>query len=350
MKRRHFLQTTAGATLASLSTAETSAPKAPLSYFLIGDTHYRADEAAPDKMLPASTEVTSKLIDWLNKLPGTEFPAALGGGKIADPLGVIHAGDLIDSGDKNGEKFTTMQKTELAAFTADWGLNGGDGKLKWPVREIHGNHDSPGGKGLVIDAICARNKNRKSLANVSENGLHYSWDWNGVHFINLGIVVGQGKDVNQKRRYSPMNSLEFLISDLKSKVGESGKPVVITHHVDMIRYVADTPNSTPLAKEWDAGDVKAFYAALKGYKIAAINYGHTHVRNVFHWAGGPKIIAPEKSAIPVFNTDNASHFNSKQQAFLHFTITEKETIVREFGTTDSWQTGTWKDQMWKFPI
>jgi cytolysin (calcineurin-like family phosphatase) len=203
---------------------------------------------------------------------------------------------------------------------------------------------------LVIDAICARNKNRKSLTNISENGLHYSWDWNGVHFINLGIVVGEGKAVNQKRRYSPMNSLEFLISDLKSKVSDTGKPVVITHHVDMIRYVVDTPNSTTLAKEWDATDVKAFYAALKGYKIAAINYGHTHVRNIFRWAGGPKVTASEEPAIPVFNTDNASHFNSKQQAFLHFTLTDMETTVREFGTTDSWQTGTWKDQMWKFPI
>ncbi len=44
------------------------------------------------------------------------------------------------------------------------------------------------------------------------------------------------------------------------------------------------------------------------------------------------------------------HFNGGSIHFLHFTITEKETIVREFGTTDSWQTGTWKDQMWKFPI
>ncbi|MFN4805521.1 MAG: hypothetical protein ACK46A_13220 [Akkermansiaceae bacterium] len=26
-------------------------------------------------------------------------------------------------------------------------LNGGDGLLQWPVREVHGNHDSPQGDG-----------------------------------------------------------------------------------------------------------------------------------------------------------------------------------------------------------
>ncbi len=40
--------------------------------------------------------------------------------------------------------------------------------------------------------------------------------------------------------------------------------------------------------EWDPEDVSGFHAVLKGYNIAAILYGHTHVRNVFRWNGSNK--------------------------------------------------------------
>ena len=39
-----------------------------------------------------------------------------------------------------------------------------------------------------------RSQRRTGLKNVSPNGLHYSWDWAGVHFIALGIVVGEVRD------------------------------------------------------------------------------------------------------------------------------------------------------------
>ena len=71
---------------------------------------------------------------------------------------------MIDTGDKNGGVHEAMQRTELDAWLADFGLNGGDGKLKFPVREVHGNHDAPQGRGIVVDAIRERNKTRAGLA------------------------------------------------------------------------------------------------------------------------------------------------------------------------------------------
>lgn len=352
MNRRHFLQSTAAATLANLAQGAQQPPKVSddtASFFVVSDTHYLADEMNPQTLTPESTAVTTRLVEWLNKLPGTEFSSAVGGGIIPPPSGVIHGGDVIDSGDKQSPKHKAMQETEVAAFAKDFGLNGGDGLLKWPVYEIHGNHDGPQGKGPMIDAILARNQKRKGLAGVSKNGMHYSWDWNGVHFINLGIVVGEVKSIARKRRYAPMDSLEFLISDLAEKVGSSKRPVVITHHVDMMRYQKETPDEEVVKKEWDYADVQAYYNAIKGYNIAAIIYGHTHVRNVFKWDGGSKPVVGEAPGIPVFNTDNAAHFHSKPQAFLHFTISKKETRVREFATTDAWLTGEWKAQSWTFP-
>jgi predicted phosphodiesterase len=348
LTRRQFVAaTTAGLTIPAFSLGEQPKSKEdPVAFFLVGDTHFLANKEDTAKLDERSANVTGRLIDLLNKLPGSDVPQAAGGGTILAPRGVIHAGDCIDTGDKANVK---MQETEWAAFTDAYGLTGKDGKLKVPVYEVHGNHDSPRGDGLAVKKIIARNKTRPDVTNVSKNGVHYSWDWGGVHFINLGIVVGQVESVSRKRRYGPLGSLEFLVSDLQEKVGTSGKPVVITHHVDMLRYAQALPVDDKKAEsmEWDPADVKGFHDALKGYTVAAILYGHTHARNVFRWDGTNKAA---KEGTPTFNVDNSSHFGGKQQAFFYFEIRSDGLIVREYQTTDAWETGSWTPQTWTAPI
>ncbi|VTT98755.1 Metallophosphoesterase OS=Pirellula staleyi (strain ATCC 27377 / DSM 6068 / ICPB 4128) GN=Psta_1259 PE=4 SV=1 [Gemmataceae bacterium] len=316
-----------------------------VAFFLVGDTHFLANKEDAAKLDERSAAVTSRLIDVLNKLPGTPIPKTAGGGIVLAPRGVIHAGDCIDTGDKANLK---MQETEWAAFADAYGLNGRDGKLKMPVCEVHGNHDSPRGDGLAVKKIGERNKSRPGVENVSKNGVHYSWDWGGFHFVNLGIVVGQAADPARKRRYAPLGSLEFLVSDLKEKVGTSGKSVVITHHVDMLRYAQPLPVEDKKAEtmEWDPADVRCFHDALKGYNVAAILYGHTHARNVFRWDGSNKAA---KDGIPTFNVDNSSHFSGKQQAFFYFELRTDGLVAREYRTDDAWETGEWTPQTWTAP-
>jgi hypothetical protein len=318
-----------------------------VSFFLIGDTHYCADEIETSAMKFSSAETNARLIGWLNRLPGQAVPDEAGGGPVAVPHGVIHAGDLVDNGDKGPGKFP-MAETEMAAFVEDWGLNGGDGKLKWAVREIHGNHDSPRGDGPVISEIKARNRLRKGLRNVSPNGLHYSWDWGGVHFVALGIVVGDAASVSRARRYAPLGSLPFLEDDLKKNVGDSGRPVVIVHHVDVARYSVPVADAVVAKHEWDYGDALAFYETLKSYRVAGTLYGHTHVRNIFRWDGTKNTRAA--TGIPAINTDNAGHYNDLKQAFLHLELDAKELRIREFATTDAWRTGRWTPQVWRFAL
>jgi len=329
----------------SLPAAETAAETA--SFFLLGDTHYCADEIETSAMKSSSVDVTGRLVDFLNRLPGTKLPAELGGGTLRKPHGVIHAGDLIDNGDKGPGKYP-MAETELGAFIADWGLNGGDGKLNWPVREVHGNHDSPRGDGPVIPELKARNQRRRGVKNISSNGLHYSWDWAGVHFVALGIVVGDAVNVKRTRRYAPLGSLPFLQDDLAENVGTSGRPVIIVHHVDVARYSVPVADEVALKHEWDYGDVRAFHELLKTYRVAATLYGHTHVRNIFRWDGTKNQHAA--TGIPSINTDNASHYNDSKQAFLHLEVDAKELRVHEFSTADAWQTGIWTPQMWRFEL
>lgn len=365
VSRRDFLATSAVATsalaagsTAAFATRVSRADDAPadgasadnrVAFFLIGDTHYLANKESPEKLDERSAAVTTRLIDLLNELPGTAIPDAAGGGTVAKPRGLIHAGDLIDTGDKTGAVQQRMQRTEWQAYVADFGLNGSDGKLRYPVYEVHGNHDGPRGQGVAIDGIIERNKNRPGLKNVAPNGLHCSWDWGPVHFVNLGIVVGQVKEVAQVRRYNPLDSLDFLVADLKQHVGESKRPVVITHHVDVMRYSGpcDPTDKANLSKEWHPCDAHAYYEALAPYNVLAILYGHTHARNVLTWNGTHQ---PAEKGLTLFNVDNSSHFAGVQQAFLYFEISEREMIVRECGTKDAWQTRFWTPQTWRRPV
>lgn len=351
MNRRDFVLAGASGLLAAAAGSTLTARAAESSdhaaFFLVGDTHYFANEKSTGELTEKSRAATSRLVDTLNRLPGTKLDASLGGCEVA-PRGVIHCGDIIDSGDKNGSTPAAMQKTEWAAFEVDFGLNGRDGKLKLPVYELHGNHDSPGGTGFVVDEIKRRNRQRPGLAGVSRNGLHYSWNWGPVHFVNLGIVVGGLKDVSRARRFAPLESLEFLTDDLATHA-KDGRPVVVTHHIDVPRYCVDCDPAGPAtAAAWDPCDMRAYYDVLKQYNIAAVLYGHTHARAVFRWDGTTSTKAT--SGISVFNNDNSAHFNSETQAFLYFEVGKEELVVREYMTTDAWQTGAWNPMSWRMPF
>lgn len=349
LSRRTFLGASAALTASAAASPACGAVTPPIAFFLLADTHYLAEQESPQDLNEASRHVTTRLIETLNSLPGTNIPEKAGGGSVAVPQGVIHAGDIIDSGDKTGHHFEQMQETEWAAFCHDFGIRGEKSRLNYPTFEVHGNHDGPQGKGVAIDGIVARNKQRAGLTSVSENGLHYSWNWGDVHFLNLGIVVGQVPEVKKRRRYDPMQSLDFLIRDLREQVGESGRPVVITHHIDLARYTlpcdADDPKN--VSREWHPCDVKGFYQAIQPYQVIAILHGHTHARNVLHWNGNS---TNTDRGFSVFNVDNSSHFRGGPQAFFYCEIHPTELVMRECATKDRWESFFWTPQVWKRPI
>jgi hypothetical protein len=357
VSRREFLLRSAQGSLAAAGLGLMSAPRTSaadessatkISFFVVGDTHFLAEKESPGKMNGKSAETCDRLVDTLNRLAGTAIPPEAGGGEVLKPAGLIHAGDIIDTGDKNGRVQEEMQRTEWSAFTDAYGLTGRDGRLKLPVYEVFGNHDAPHGTGLALEKIKERNKRRPSVTNVSDNGLHYSWDWGPAHFLNLGLIVGNAKSVARKRRYAALDSFDFLVADLKSQVGSSGRPIVITHHIDIARYTGPCdPDAPPDGKEWDPCDVRAFHEALKGFNVAGIFYGHTHFREIFRWDGLSK---RAKSGFNVFNTDNASHFAGAAQAFFYIEMDDRRLIVREYMTRDAWQTGAFTPQVWTMPF
>ena len=355
--RRDFLKASAAlassmACSSSFALATSSSRTAEVSddvvrFFAIGDTHYFANEQSPTELMESSILNCHGLIDTLNGLPNTEIPAEAGGGRVGSIQGVIHAGDIIDTGDKRGSVQSKMQQREWEGFNEDFGLNGTEGRLKFPVYEVHGNHDSPSGEGIAIDGLIERTKARQVLAR-SANGLHYSWDFGPVHCVNLGIVVGQDSRNEQRRRYNPMDSLEFLIGDLQQHAADPTRPVLLTHHIDLPRYSkpCELTNEANLAMEWNPCDVAAYYEAIRKYNIIAILYGHTHVRNIQFWNGTPE---KTTSGIPLLNIDNSSHFSGGNQAFFYIEVDAQELRIREVATKDSWQSHSWTPTIWRFP-
>ena len=276
-----------------------------------------------------------------------------------------------------------MTKTEFAAHTQLYGVNGRDGRLRYPFYEIHGNHDTPRGENVTITGLMARNARRDGLTRRSPNGLHSSWDWNGIHFVMLGIVVGVNRDDRPVSRYGAWESLEFLEADLAASVGSSGRPVILMQHVDLQRYAQpweaeptggsravccegmrriawhskDCPKHADgiSMSEWSAGDVHAYRQAVAPYNIAAIFHGHLHARRTDVWTG--PAIAPLGSVpgIPVFGVKNAGA-GGAARAFFWCRIVNGVLEVREYqsigeaGWDSAKATLGWEPQVWRVPL
>lgn len=246
-----------------------------VTFLSVSDSHYKSSEARP------WNEWNRETILQMNAVTDLEWPEKLGGGPVARPRGVLMLGDCIDDGDlvRAGRSISAEQ---YKAFAADLGLDGTDGVLKFPVFEGWGNHDGPPegkSKGPFNFQAELKRRNQARLAkglitNVSANGLHYSWDWDDVHFVQLGIYPADKQ--REGVRYSPVwhdpqGALEFLKADLVKRVGTSGRPVVLASHAGF-----DTD-------WWVAADWKEAYDAARAYNVVLYLYGHTGT-GVREWA------------------------------------------------------------------
>ena len=217
------------------------------------------------------------------------------------PRGVLVAGDLTDTGEDTNW-FGYWFLGHIDGFVDDYALDG-TGRIAYPVYEGLGNHDihSPA-TGVVLDGIRSRNTQRSNLTGVSADGLHYSWDWDDVHFVNLNVYPGGAGDAH--------DSLEFLEQDLAAHVGDSQRKVILYHH-----YGFDS-----FGMSWWTGTERlAYHAVIADYNVVAILNGHNHNTQHTLWKG-----------IDTYNTGIP-----KDQKFLVVHITDFRLVVAE-RIADSW--------------
>lgn len=179
------------------------------------------------------------LIDDMNRLPGTPYPASLGGA-VAVPDFVLALGDITDR-----------------SLPSTWSNTNGDtnddfieciSRLRYPpVWTIRGNHDNE--RPDIVDALMRRH-----------GELYFSFDHRGVHFVGLDIVshVSAGEP----------EQLEWLRADL-ARISPGTPVIVFTHYGPE----ADQPGWSDLA------------AALAGHYVIAFIHGHEHHVHTGSWAG-----------------------------------------------------------------
>lgn len=271
-----------------------------ITFFITADPHYGDNDDNDDEAISANQTT----IDIMNALPGAPYPPAIGG-MVDVPRAVVVVGDLTEN--------TLSEEWEW--FTADYGVNG-EGRLKYPVYEGWGNHDSHDNRMFVMDGIYERNKKRKGLINISSNGYHYSWDWDGVHFIQLNIYPGTGTgDPNSWG--NPADSLPFLIDDLEKYVGSSNKAVVLFMHFSFDSW---------MLKNWQRWEQDAFYDAVKDYNVIAMFGGHGHEFLYGNWRG-----------IDYYEI-TASQPVEDNKGFGIIHITNNKLTVSIYSNTDCWYT------------
>jgi len=213
----------------------------------------------------------------MNSLPGQLYPEDKGvKGKVHTPRGVVITGDIVDDGSSSDIEKIWQEYSE------DYGLNG-EKLLAFPIYEGFGESDGPS-SALVRTNLKRRNRLRPDLRSISADGLHYSWDWGQVHFVQLNLYPGSvGEEylniwrrrVSGDARY-PKHSLEFLIDDLRRNVGNSGRPVILFQH-----YGFDSWSEA----FWTERERNAFLQAIQPYNIIAIFWGHSEVPQGFSWNG-----------------------------------------------------------------
>ena len=272
-----------------------SAVKGEITFLHIGDTHYKHGKDNSEK----KRERYKKRIKMINNLPGTPYPDGVGG-TVGQPLGVFHVGDLTEG-----------SREDMRVFAELWGLTGEEGLLNYALYEGAGNHDGkPSTKGgEVRQAIIERNKNRQGLTSVSERGLHYSLDHQGVHFVQLNEYAGYEDDEsyagNGKYNRKSQNfgnpsekSLQFLEQTLEENVGDSGRPVIVAQH-----YPFDAWGLSPWSENrgwWTEQQVLNLWEQVAGYNVIAFLVGHDHSHKINHWNGIPVYHMDTKKGIGVY--------------------------------------------------
>jgi len=230
-------------------------------FLVASDLHYNGTEQR--------AMVLDSAIRLMNRVCSLSFSSKTD--RSLEPFGVFITGDITESG-------TEKQWNQ---FVSTFGLTG-EKNLKIPVYETFGNHDGNVG-GIVREGIRARNKKRTGGCRLSDNGLHYSFNRGGVHFVVLGIYPGNEWDpdcewcryFHESFREAQM-SLDFLSHDLKHHLKRPDQPVVLLFHYgwdDFSRLW------------WSEKERDTFYEAVKDKNIIGIFHGHDHVVDHYMWRG-----------------------------------------------------------------
>ena len=245
--------------------------------------------------------------DWPREIGGATTGLASAGRRIGRPLGLVIGGDMTDDG--GGQVTQPHEGTQLLQFSQRYQEGIGPDRVNVPVYVGLGNHDLDQ-DGLPPNVDWYRREMRDYVelnhrpsvffkppvpaTNYDALSDCYSWDWGGLHLVQLHRFAG---DVTK----GAVSALAWLGDDLKTYAGD-GRPVVLFQHYGWDPFSTErwdpsskTFDDTGAGKPhwWSDEDRRAMRAAIEGYNVIGVFHGHQHETPMIYARDGLDLFKPK---------------------------------------------------------
>ena len=235
------------------------------TFFTSTDLHFGKSTVSDEDHERHMTMMNNFAATGVHWPPGIGFPDE----SIHSPAAIITTGDNAHDG----------QVQELGAYRLlyEQGLINESSKV--PVFVGLGNHDVGNDCEFnncakrMFDYATDHNACGASLDSGSDN---YSWDWNGVHFVQLNKWAGD-TELGSKTTDTHDSGLQWLKDDLSKNVGHSRRPVVFFQHFGLDTFSTN-------GGWWQESDRESFWAAIRNYNVIGMFTGHIHSTGIYDFS------------------------------------------------------------------
>ncbi len=330
-KEVNYIQCLTASPVKKMGLDEPEKQELPQVHFLVtADPQYDENLMNPDGTLSTTSDEISRIIK--HKLETQDF------------RGLLIAGDLTHN--SKAKEFVRYQKfTEGMSSKVYEGLGNHDfrrfpddtidikanqafGFQQFMNKEVMGWNE---GSLRLFEYI--RSHKREANIHSSFPNIHYSWDWEDIHFVQLNLFPGD-EPVPRKTIQNPFMAFTFLKKDLAEKVGDSGRPIVLIHHYgfdNFSRGIDENGEINVKGEWWTAKQRRAYWDLLSAYNVLAIFSGHAHncqgCDNCYlPWDGtsvGRENV--QTKSIPTFVSGSA-----REGCYLECSVYDDRMIVRRF--------------------
>lgn len=257
----------------------------------------------------------------LNRLPLRRWPSpdgeaiaplAVAGRPIGEPRALVLGGDLTDDG--GGQTVEPREGTQLLQFSHRYQQGAGADRIHFPVYAGLGNHDLDQ-DGRPPDADWYRQEMRDYIEVNHEPGVFfkpplpagnfdrlsdsYSWDWEGLHLVQLHRFGGD-------TRKDAVSGLQWLRDDLKAI---AGRPVVLFQHYGWDPFSIERWDGAANSFDdhgdgaphwWSDSERQALLDAIAGANVIGIFHGHQHETPMIYRHGQLDLFKPKASFLGGF--------------------------------------------------
>ncbi len=267
-----------------------------------------AQEGKTDANLLRHVAALNRIADyrWPTEIGGVATGLAGAGEKIAVPLGIVIGGDMTDDG--GGQVKVPGEGHQLLQFSSRYQQGTGPDRVRYPVYNGLGNHDlDQDGAPPHVDWYRRELRDYVELnhrqtvfykppvpvANYDIDSDNYSWDWGGLHLVQLQRFGG---DTSK----GAISGLAWLKQDLASSAAD-GRPVVLFQHYGWDRFSLEKWDSAKMSFDdegaghphwWSDDDRAALLAVLSGYNVVGLFHGHEHETPMIYRQAGLDLFKP----------------------------------------------------------